>query len=225
METPLHIQQQHVVGGNLALDFLNTQNGPAGGAPEDDVIHDYDDLVAWSHAVGELTDDEADRLLGDSRQHAAAATAVWERAIVTRAYLYDLFHGIATGRTPQRGDVARLEDDEAEALRHGRLVASDGSYRWTWTQADGPDLGRPLWPVIHAATSLLTSGPLDRVKGCALCRFHFLDESKNRSRRWCSMGDCGTRTKSRRYVERRAATRSSTTRSSAARLPADRREG
>ena len=62
---------------------------------------------------------------------------------------------------------------------------------------------------IHAAATLLIEGRLDRVKGCASCRFHFLDESKNRSRRWCSMDDCGARTKSRRYVARRAAARSS----------------
>ncbi|WP_431899638.1 CGNR zinc finger domain-containing protein [Micromonospora chalcea] len=36
----------------------------------------------------------------------------------------------------------------------------------------------------------------------------FIDESKNRSRRWCSMDDCGTAEKIRRYVEvRRIRTR------------------
>lgn len=209
METPEYIRQQHVVGGNLALDFLNTQNGPAGGAPEESVLHDYDDLLAWGNAVGGLTEVEADRLQRHARQHPADATAVFERAMAIRAYLYDLFHEIATGGMPGRQDVARLEDDEAEALGHGGLVAADGGYHWSWAQADELDLGRPMWPVIHAATTLLTSGPLDRVKGCALCRFHFLDESKNRSRRWCSMGDCGTRTKAQRYVARRAAARSS----------------
>ena len=209
METPDDIRQQHVVGGNLALDFLNTENGPAGGEPEESVLHDYDDLLAWSYAVGELTEGEADRLHRHARQHPAAATTTFERAMATRAYLYDLFHEIATGGTPARRDVARLEEDEAEALGHGALAAVDGGYAWSWAHADGLDLGRPMWPVVHAATTLLTSGPLDRVKGCALCRFHFLDESKNRSRRWCSMGDCGTRTKAQRYVARRAAARSS----------------
>ena len=33
METPAHIAAQRIVGGSLALDLLNTQNGPAGGAP------------------------------------------------------------------------------------------------------------------------------------------------------------------------------------------------
>jgi predicted RNA-binding Zn ribbon-like protein len=209
METPAYIRDQHVVGGNLALDFLNTQNGPAGGAPEEDVLRDYDDLLAWGRVVGELTNAEPDRLRRHARQHPDGAAATYERALATRTYLYRLFHEIATGGTPARADVERLERDESEALGHGSLVATDGGYRWTWASADGLDLGRPLWAVIHAATTLITNGPLDRVKGCALCRFHFLDESKNRSRRWCSMGDCGSRTKAQRYVARRAAARSS----------------
>jgi len=61
--------------------------------------------------------------------------------------------------------------------------------------------------VVHAATGLLTSGPLDRVKDCAACRWLFVDESRNRSRRWSTMEECGTHEKVRRYLERRAARR------------------
>ncbi|WP_414636011.1 CGNR zinc finger domain-containing protein [Actinophytocola sp.] len=52
-----------------------------------------------------------------------------------------------------------------------------------------------------------TTGPLDRIKTCAGCRFIFVDESKNRSRRWCGMADRGTAAKIRRYVARRMRTR------------------
>ena len=210
METPDHIRRQRVVGGNVALDLLNTQNGPAGGAPEEDVLHDYDDLLAWSAVIGVLSDADAALLHAKAVRQPDAARATFDRALSTRAYLYDLFRAIATGAPVEPGLVSRLSDDEAEALDHGRLVPADGDYRWTWEPAGSAvDLGRPVWEAIHAATTLLTGGRLDRVKGCASCRFHFLDESKNRSRRWCSMDDCGARTKSRRFVARRAATRSS----------------
>jgi hypothetical protein len=43
------------------------------------------------------------------------------------------------------------------------------------------------------------------VKGCAGCSWLFVDESKNKSRRWCAMEDCGTHAKTQRYVARRAA--------------------
>ena len=209
METPDHIRQQRVVGGNLALDLLNTQNGSAGEAPEDDVLHDYSDLLAWSEHVGVLSDTEADRLLHRSRRDPSAARSAFERTQATRAYLYEVFSAIARGAPPPGPAIARLRSDEAEALTHAELVAADGIFTWSWAKDD--DLARPLWPIVHAALTLLTNGPLDRVKGCASCRFHFLDESKNRSRRWCSMDDCGTADKMRKYVARRATARSAQT--------------
>jgi predicted RNA-binding Zn ribbon-like protein len=209
METPEHIRQQRVVGGNLALDLLNTQNGSAEEAPEDDVLHDYADLLAWSEHVGVLSDVEADRLLQRSRRDPSAARSAYERTLATRAYLYEVFSAIARDAPPPRPAIARLRSDEAEALTHAELVATDGTFAWSWAKDD--DLARPLWPIVHAALTLLTNGPLDRVKGCASCRFHFLDESKNRSRRWCSMDDCGTADKMRKYVARRASARSART--------------
>ena len=206
METPQAIRQQRLVGGNLALDMLNTQNGPAGGRPEDDVLHGYGDLLAWGHHVGMLSEAEADQLLRRSRRHPDGARAAVDRAVATRGYLYELFDAIARGMPPPERTIARLQRDEAEALTHADLVPVDGGFAWSWAH-DG-DLARPLWPVIHAASTLLIDGPLDRVKGCAACRFHFLDESKNRSRRWCSMDDCGTADKMRKYVARRASARS-----------------
>jgi predicted RNA-binding Zn ribbon-like protein len=63
--------------------------------------------------------------------------------------------------------------------------------------------------VTHAAVELLTHGPLERVKVCGNCRWLFLDQSRNRSRRWCSMETCGTHHKQRRFVERRRQQRAS----------------
>ena len=156
-----------------------------------------------------LGDSEADRLIRRSLADPAAARAIFDRTLETRAYLYDLFRAIANGRPPAAQDIGRLQRDEAEALAHATLVEGDGEYHWSWADdASNVDLARPLWQVIHAALTLLTEGKVDRIKGCAACRFHFLDESKNRSRRWCSMDDCGAADKMRRYVARRASVRS-----------------
>ena len=66
---------------------------------------------------------------------------------------------------------------------------------------------RPAPAGCAPATELLTPGHLERVKGCAWCRWLILDESRNRSRRLCAMEDCGTVEKMRWYVARRAAAR------------------
>jgi predicted RNA-binding Zn ribbon-like protein len=41
------------------------------------------------------------------------------------------------------------------------------------------------------------------VRRCADCPWLFVDRSRNHSRRWCDMADCGTEQKKQRYVARR----------------------
>jgi predicted RNA-binding Zn ribbon-like protein len=211
METPDYIQRMRLVGGSLALDFVNTRGGQPRPSAEDEALHDYDDLVAWARYVGVVTDREARRLLGQARRDPDGAQDVYERAVEVRRYLYDLFRAVALGQPPPRRCIAALRSDEAEALARAELVGGDGGFAWSWAHDD--DLARPLRPVIHAAVELLITAPpkqvnpLRRVKRCDGCQWLFIDESKNRSRRWCSMEDCGTDEKMRRYVARRAAAR------------------
>ncbi|WP_173152625.1 CGNR zinc finger domain-containing protein [Phytohabitans suffuscus] len=199
------VGRMRIVGGSLALDYVNTRSGPPAGPPDDDVLHRYDDLVAWARHAGVVTEPEAARLRRQARARPDDARDLFQRALGVRDHLDALFRTVATGGRPSGRQLARLSGDTAEALAHAQLVLGDGHYRWRWTGHQ--DLGRPLWPVVHAAAELLTTGPLERIKTCSGCRFVFVDESKNRSRRWCSMEDCGTAAKIRRYVARRAASR------------------
>ena len=206
METPGHIETLRVVGGNVALDFVNTQGGvPDREEPEDEFLRSYEDLVAWAHRLGLVTGAEMGRLLRSARAQPRRAGATYRRALLLRGHLYELFRAVALGRRVPRRSIEVLRDAEADALARGELVSSGGRYRWGWAGSD--DLARPLWPVAHAAADLLTSERLERVKACRACRWLFVDESKNRSRRWCTMEECGTHEKMRRYVARRAALR------------------
>lgn len=205
MATLAGFRGQRIVGGNLALDLVNTRNGPADGEPDGDVLERYEDVVAWAEHLGVVDAETAGRLLRRARRRPAEARAAFERAVAARDAVDGVFRAVAHGEPPPEADLARLARDEADGLAHARLVADDDGYRWSW-DAD-PGTTRPVWPVVHAAVTLLDDGPLERVKGCATCRFLFVDESRNRSRRWCSMDDCGTQDKSRAYVERRRANR------------------
>ena len=196
------VGRMRIVGGNLALDFLNTRTGPPGGPTEDDVLGDYGNLVAWARHVGSLSDREAGRLRRRGQRDQAGARATFDRTIRLRDALDDVFRARARARRPRAASIAALRTAEAEALARAALVPAGDSFVWSWS--DDRSLARPLGPVIHAAIELLTAGPLDRVKVCAGCQFLFVDESKNRSRRWCSMEDCGSAEKVRRFVARRA---------------------
>ena len=62
-----------------------------------------------------------------------------------------------------------------------------------------------LGPVARSAAELLTSDRLDRLRQCESekgCGWLFVDGSRNRSRRWCDMSDCGNRAKARRFHRR-----------------------
>ena len=205
VETSDYIARLRVVGGDPALDFVNTVEGERDGEPGFEHLRSYEDLVAWGRRVGILTEERARRLLRGARGRSSEAEAARARALELRDDLYRLFRAVARGKSPPLEALEALRLAESEALSRARLVPGEEGFVWEWV--DEGDLDGVLWPVVHAATGLLTSGPLDRVKSCAGCRWLFVDESRNRSRRWCTMEECGTHEKVRRYLERRAAKR------------------
>ena len=208
MVNRIAVGELSIVGGDLALDFANTQSGPPGGEPDVEALAGYEDLVAWALRVGVVGPPEADRLGRQARQHPRDAEAAFELAIALRNRIFTIFASIADNASPPADALARLRDDEAEALAHADLATGPGGFAWTWSRPG--DLDGLRWPIVHAAATLLTTGPLRRVKACGGCRDLFVDETKNGSRRWCSMAECGTRAKMRRFVARRSAARSRT---------------
>ena len=67
------------------------------------------------------------------------------------------------------------------------------------------NLDTMLPPILQSAVDLLVSkNDLERVKQCEgdSCGWLFFDTSRNRSRRWCSMADCGNRAKARRFYQK-----------------------
>jgi predicted RNA-binding Zn ribbon-like protein len=201
METSGCIDRLRIVGGDPALDFINTEDGD----PPVECLRGYGDLVAWSVRVGLLSADEGGRLSGEADRRPEEAGAVYRDALRLRGALYGVFRAVAEGGVPPSRTLEVLRGYEREAISRGRLVQRDGGFAWEWK--DGLDLAGMLWPIAHSATELLTSGDLDRLKLCAGCYWVFLDASKNRSRRWCTMEVCGKDEKMRRYVAKRAARR------------------
>ncbi len=201
METQGDIAGLRIVGGHLALDFVNTVDGE----PRFEMLRGYGDLVAWSARVGLLSAGEGGRLVREVDRRPEEAEAVYLRALGLRDALHAIFRAVAENEDPPDWGLEVLRGYECEALGRGRLARGADGFEWEWKE--GGDLARMLWPVAHAATALLTSGALGRLKHCAGCHWLFLDASRNRSRRWCTMEVCGTDEKMRRYIAKRAAKR------------------
>jgi predicted RNA-binding Zn ribbon-like protein len=194
-------------GGQLALDFVNTVGGLRDDppSPDEELLVSYEELVAWCVRLGVISDADSRRLLRSARADERGARRALRRAHELRELLYPIFRAIADGAEPPPELLERLRDADREALAQARLELAGGAMRWTWPAPD--ELADPLRPIAHAAVELLTSGPLERMKTCGNCRWVFLDQSRNHSRRWCSMDECGTQMKQRRFVERRRSRR------------------
>jgi predicted RNA-binding Zn ribbon-like protein len=195
-------------GGHLALDFVNTIGGlrDEPPSPDDELLESYEDLVVWCVRLGVVSDADGRTLMRAADRDEKAARRTLRRARELRNLVYAIFRPIADGGEPSADLLDELRDADRHALADARLAPAGaaaplGAMRWTWPPPR--ELTDPLRPIAHAAVELLTGGPLQHVKICGNCRWLFLDQSRNHSRRWCSMDECGTQMKQRRFVERR----------------------
>jgi predicted RNA-binding Zn ribbon-like protein len=188
------------VAGHPALDFANTLSWR--GQPRAiDYLRDYRALIAWARGARLLTPRQADRLARAARRQPARAAAALARARALRETVYRIGSAIARGRDPRSADLARLHVARLAALRHARLAPA-GGHAWAPEWDEAPRLDRPWWPLACAVASLLEH-PLPHPLGrCPDCAWLFLDSSRNRSRRWCSSGDCGNRARGQRFRDR-----------------------
>lgn len=179
------------VGGNLALDFVNTDVYFQGDTT--DIVRSAAELHAWHAYAGGTpgASDDDGTLLRD--------------AAALRSALRVIVESLAAGRSPGSEPLARLQTAYAGAVRRAEPTIDDGHLAWR-TARGGPRAG--LDEIADAAVRLLSTAPAGRLKVCPGCGFVFLDTTRNGSRRWCAMEDCGTAEKMRRYVTKRAAARS-----------------
>jgi len=202
------------VAGDLCLDFVNTVGGRLrtssgrrgmGGEILREQLLGYADLLSWSRLAGAVMQQEAGALLRRAQQHEGDGRAVFARALALREALYRIFAAVLDGREPRKADLAALNEELTIARGHERLHCVNKQWLWRWEDAD-PELDRPLWPVAQSAAALLASPRLNRVRECPgeRCGWLFLDGSKNHSRQWCTMRDCGNLAKVRRFRARRS---------------------
>lgn len=198
--------QYELLGGRLCLDFANTVSGMRGSA-EQDHLSDYDALVSWGRQAGTLTEAGARKLLALSRKRPAEAEAVFRDAIALREAIHRVFRAFALEQEPAQADLDRLSGALGQALSHRRIRRGGTCCALGWDEGSG-ELDAMLWPVVASAAELLVSAeqlPLLRICGLhqtGECGWLFLDETRNHTRRWCSMKDCGNRAKARRHYRR-----------------------
>jgi predicted RNA-binding Zn ribbon-like protein len=194
--------------GALALDFANTVGGTHV-RPTHDHLRSYEDIPRFALLAGALSPSLSERLLEMAERDPRRAEAVYELGIELREAIWAVFSALASGESPRDADLDLIADAAAAGAARLRLVYDRDGFSWS-LPSDGEELERPLWDIARSAADILIRAErLDRVKECAstTCEWVFLDQSRNRSRRWCDMSDCGNRAKARRFQAKKQAVR------------------
>lgn len=181
-----------------------------GGPGPRERLGDYAALLAWGRKAALLSEAEASALAATAAAEPAAADVLAERARALREALVRLFLAAIEGSPPEAEPLAILNRELTEAPPRRRLDWSEGGFAWRSETGQVTALAQPLWPLLWSAAELLAGGEIDRIKICAGddCGWLFYDASRNGTRRWCSMADCGNVAKARRhYARRRSANR------------------
>jgi predicted RNA-binding Zn ribbon-like protein len=194
-------------GGTVALDFVNTVSGMRGAENPRDRLAGYPDIVYWAEQVGLIDGRAAAKLYAQAERQPQRAAAAYGEATRRREALHDVALSAVEGRKTPPAALEIVNGWIADALARRRFrAAAPGKFEMT-LEDDG-DLLAFLRPVALDAAELLESEVGSGLVGvCAerelgRCAWLFLDTSRNHSRRFCSMRDCGNRAKQRRHYHR-----------------------
>lgn len=168
---------------DLLVAFVNTREIEEG----TDEIGDPDRLRDW------VEKQTGEHLPAPDREAHARALALRESL---RALL----------RTNNGGEAGAREleplREAAERSRYRTAFGADGRLTLVPARADLSGFEARL---LLAIECLQAQGAWPRLKACTDegCQWAFFDSTRNRSRTWCSMEECGNREKTRRYRQRR----------------------
>jgi predicted RNA-binding Zn ribbon-like protein len=168
---------------DLLVEFVNTHDLEE----ETDSVAEPERLSAWiaeqtGEHVGGLDEEDVDRI------HA----------------LRESLRSLLRTHNGEKVDAGHLEPlrEAAERSRFRTTFSTAGELEIAPARSDLTGFEARL---LLAIERLQSQGAWPRLKACTDdgCQWAFYDATRNRSRTWCSMEECGNREKTRRYRERK----------------------
>jgi predicted RNA-binding Zn ribbon-like protein len=185
-------------GGHPALDFVNTLDDRPFERPVE-TLETYQDLVLFTELAGLIEPAVAQRLRARA---GPSCLRIVTRARALREHLFAILTAVHAGEPASRTDLERITVAALLARAARVLVAQTSSglasHRWRRPAA----VETPLHACALAVEDLLVMNvEHGRIRKCDAsdCEVYFIDTSKGRRRRWCSMENCGNREKQRRW--------------------------
>lgn len=208
-----------LVGGHFVLDLVNTVEPRAAVADRVDRLAEPADLLAWARRAEVVDAAEAKTIKAVWDASAVAGMQALAAAVELREAAYTLLapHAEHYVATEDRNTCLALEvlalRRAAAAARTELILEKDGRNAARLHVGTAPAMMIPD-RLATAAVELTCGADLGNLRACPLdeggCGWLFFDRSRNRSRRWCVMADCGAQVKAKRLTERRRQKRTTT---------------
>jgi predicted RNA-binding Zn ribbon-like protein len=183
-----------LVGEEISFDFINTISW-RGTERENDWLDNPQNFITWALATGIVNAGQAKALKTQSKVD--LENQLYQVHTV-RNDLYKILTPFAFDKKPAPESIKKIDAMIYKISKHRHIDPK--SYQWVW---DEPvSFSEILAPVIWNAAYVISDLDHSRIKHCPTCNWVFYDNTKNRSRKWCDMEDCGSRDKSLRYYHR-----------------------
>ncbi|HUA32288.1 MAG TPA: ABATE domain-containing protein [Candidatus Binataceae bacterium] len=186
---------------DLCLNFANTLFWR--GSTKTESLHQFSDLLEWCRSSGAMPPEMLDELARWASKHPGGAAELFRDAIELRETIYRVFLSLGSGTAPAPTDLHALNDALADAPPRSSVAAEADSFGWR-IEIGAPSASSLLAAILWSAGDLIVGSNRARIRHCAndRCLWVFIDDSKNQSRRWCSMAACGNRAKAHRHYLR-----------------------
>lgn len=206
------VTEPRLVGGHVALDLVNTVAPRLPDrAGQVEYLSEPDDLLRWARRVRLVAEAEAATIRTAWGASPAAAAQSLHAAVDVREATFGVLMAalgvpeVATAAAA--GELDRLTLRWAAAVARSGLVLGGPSGSAARLAVGSNPATLIADRLADAAVDLLRTVDLRRLQVCPIadggCGWLFLDRSRNGSRRWCAMADCGSQAKARRLTARR----------------------
>lgn len=188
------------IGGHSCLDFVNTTGGGAK-SRENERLLSYRDLLDWALLADVITRSQRTSLRHLARASPEEAEASLGRAKRFREQLHQVLISQTRGEKADKGQLSAVTEQMAHCFLQSELKQEPHGFTRS-IDVKSAGLDTILLRVGLLANDLLLSDDLQLIKNCDRCSWLYLDRSKGRRRRWCSMRACGNRAKVQRFARR-----------------------
>ena len=200
MQVSPYISKLPFLGGDLSLDFVNTVHDRHE-EPLRDLLQNYLDLVTWVYFAAAINKSQKEKLLRRGRENQGKANQIYRDSLQLREALYDFVVNTISHDEASPTNMQFINQWLSRAFSNLKLTQLDNRFVLDW-RTESFELESVLWPIIRSFSNLVTTDDHNRIKQCSNCGYLFVDNSKNKSRRWCSMDICGNRVKARRHAKK-----------------------